>query len=119
MLADFNVQEPPSTGEGKIIVLQDAKGNGIQILITPYSSDTKVLTADDVCASIPDMKVTDDQVVEVGNNYKGVAFKSNNDAFGGASREVGFVFLWKPVSNFHLRASGPPLQSMFSTWRFF
>ena len=41
----FSAQEPPADAEvvGKTIVLQNAKGEGIQILITPYPDDTKVL----------------------------------------------------------------------------
>ena|SRR3989344_3664108 len=117
---DFSAQELPADDTGaRTVALQDAKGNGIQILITPYPDDTKVITADDVRSSIPDMKVTDDQVVEIGNDYRGVAFKSDNDAFGGASREVWFVFrgnLYQISTYARLDAL---LQAIFGTWKFY
>mgnify|MGYP001582339838 FL=1 len=128
MPEDFSVQELPAddTG-GKAIVLQNSKGDGVQILVTPYSDDTRDLTADDVRASIPDMEVRDEQPVEIGSDYTGVAFMSDNDAFGGASREVWFVYpecnrgVCKPqlyqISTYaHLDSL---LQAMFGTWKFF
>lgn len=126
MPEDFNVQElppdlPAQAGEkgAHTIVLQNAKGDGIQILVTPYSDDTKVLTAADVRASIPDMKVTDEQVVEIGSDYQGVAFKSDNDAFGGASREVWFYFRGNLYQISTYERLDPLLKQMFATWKFY
>ena len=116
----FAAQEFKEEGSaGKSVVLQDAKGNGIQILITPYPDDTKIITADDVRADIPDMKVTDDQVVEIGNDYRGVAFMSDNEAFDGASREVWFVFRGNLYQISTYARLDSLLQSMFATWKFF
>jgi hypothetical protein len=115
----FRSQELPADENGaRTVVLQNEKGEGIQIYITPYPDDLKVITADDVRAAIPDMKVSEEQAVQIGANYQGVAFKSDNEAFAGDSREVWFVFrsnLYQ-ISTYS-RLDGL-LQAMFGTWKF-
>lgn len=125
----FRAQELPGTdadGGGQIVTLQNAKGDGVQILITKYPEDLHELTGNDVRAAIPDMRVVQDQVVEIGDDYRGVAFMSDNEAFGGASREVWFVYpecsrgVCQPylfqISTY--ARLDPLLKSMFSTWKF-
>jgi hypothetical protein len=116
------------------ILLQDQKGDGIQILVTPYD-DVKVFTADMIRTAIPDMQISDVQTLEIGDpstssgqvSYKGVAFKSDNEAFGGDSREVWFVYpecnrgvchpqLYQISTYARL---DPLLKSLFATWEFF
>ncbi len=119
MPAGFKAAELPNDAGGTTITLQDTGGQGIQIYITPYPDDTKVITADDVRSSIPDMKVTQEQDVDIGNDYKGVAFMSNNDAFEGASREVWFVFRGNLYQISTYARFDPLLKEMFGTWKFF
>jgi hypothetical protein len=119
MPADFTAQElDVDENGGQAIVLQDAKGNGIQIYITPDTSGMSSLSADDVRASIPDMRVVDAQDVELGTE-KGVAFMSDNEAFGGASREVWFYFGGKLYQISTYARLDPLLRAMFGTWKFF
>lgn len=109
---------PPDESGGTAIVLQNEKGEGIQIYIVP-GSEQNVLTAEDIRASIPDMEVSSPEVVEIGNQYKGVAFLSDNSAFGGASREVWFYYkgnLYQISTYLRLDAL---LKAMFLTWRFY
>lgn len=115
----FRAQELPQDENGAhTIVLQNDKGEGIQIYITPYPEDPKSVTAGDVRSAIPDMQVTEDQVVQIGANYQGVAFKSDNDAFEGDSREVWFVFRGNLYQiSTYARLDGL-LQAMFGTWKF-
>lgn len=115
----FSTAELPNDDTGDAIVLQDAGGNGIQIYITPLDDDRKILTAADIRRDIPDMQVENVQEVEIGRDHRGVAFLSDNEAFGGASREVWFVFhgnLYQISTYTHL---DPLLQAMFGTWKFF
>lgn len=105
-------------GEGHTILLQDQSGNGIQILIIA-SEDHKTLTVDDIRASIPDMQVSGEQPVEIGAEYTGVAFKSDNEAFGGDSREVWFFFHGNLYQISTYARLDPLLQSMFATWKFY
>jgi hypothetical protein len=114
----FNSQELANDEGGQTVVLQDARGNGIQIHVTPYPDDTRSLSADDVRASIPDMQVSGEQPVEIGADHTGVAFMSDNEAFEGASREVWFIFrgnLYQISTYARLDAL---LQAMFGTWKF-
>ncbi|MBI5457878.1 hypothetical protein HY971_04110 [Candidatus Kaiserbacteria bacterium] len=120
MSEDFSAQELPLDESGAhTILLQNAKGEGIQILVTPNQGTEKTLTTNDVRASIPDMKVTDEQAVEIGSDYTGVAFLSNNDAFGGASREVWFYFRGNLYQISTYARLDPLLKAMFGTWKFF
>jgi hypothetical protein len=115
----FRASELPSNEDGAhTIVLQNEKGEGIQIYVTPNQGDVKILSADDVRASIPDMKVSDEQEVEIGPNNRGVAFMSDSEAFGGASREVWFYFRGNLYQISTYARLDPLLQSMFSTWKF-
>lgn len=114
----FTVGELPGDEQGGIaVVLQNEKGEGIQIYIVP-GGDQKVLTAEDIRASIPDMEVSSPEVVEIGNQYKGVAFLSDSAAFGGASREVWFYFGGNLYQISTYARLDPMLQAMFATWRF-
>ena len=113
---DFTVRESSMDGKD-MIVFQNSKSEGIQITISPYD-DIKVLTADMIEKELPDMKVSDAEPVEIGMYNKGVAFRSNNDAFDGASREVWFVFDSKLYQISTYERFDKLLQKMFETWRF-
>lgn len=118
---------PADEGGGKAIIFQDDAGNGIQIYVTPFSGTQKILTADDIRRDIPDMQVENVQDVEVGSDYRGVAFMSDNDAYGGSSREVWFIFCGsqRAQSSCNLYQISTYarldnlLQAMFGTWKFF
>jgi hypothetical protein len=110
---------PPDDSGAKTILLQDAQGNGIQIYITPDIGDMRTLTASDIRASIPDMQVENEQIVEIGDDYKGIAFMSDNEAFSGASREVWFYFRGNLYQISTYARLDNLLQAMFVTWRFF
>lgn len=114
----FTVQEMPHDDRGQIVLLQDPAGNGIQIMVTPFPEDLRQLSADRIRADIPDMQITDVQPVEIGLNHTGIAFRSDNDAFNGDSREVWFVFrgnLYQISTYARLDAL---LQTLFGTWKF-
>ncbi|MFZ2886520.1 MAG: hypothetical protein WA021_01735 [Minisyncoccia bacterium] len=120
MPEDFNAQELMADENGGMpIIIQNASGEGVQIYVTQGQGDARMITANDVRASISDMQVSDEEVVEIGSEHRGVAFKSDNEAFGGASREVWFFFrgnLYQISTYDHL---DPLLKAMFSTWKFF
>jgi len=101
------------------IVLEDQTGNGIQIIITPLDEDIPTLTKNRIQQDIPDMQISDEQVVEVGASRKGLAFRSDNEAFGGASREVWFVFRGNLYQISTYERLDPLLKAVFQTWQFF
>lgn len=116
----FQARElPADESGGKAIVFQDTAGNGIQIYVTPFSGDQKILTASDITRDIPDMQVTNTQEVEIGNDYRGVAFMSDNEAYGGASREVWFIFRGNLYQISTYARLDILLQAMFGTWKFY
>lgn len=114
----FAVQEFEEEGGVRTVVLQDPQGNGIQILATPLKEDIPHLSIEMVKRDIPDMKVSDVRLVEIGEGRTGVAFKSDNEAFGGASREVWFVFRGHIYQISTYARLDELLQSMFTTWQF-
>lgn len=115
----FSAQELPVDDFGATtIILQNEKGEGIQIRVTPYD-DIKILTADMVRESIPDMKISEPEEVVIGPEYTGVAFLSDNEAFEAASREVWFVFRGNLYQISTYARLDTLLKAMFATWKFF
>lgn len=108
---------------GDTVVLEDDSANGVQIIISPFDEAPEgkgyVLTAERITQDLPDMTIADTQSVEVGENNKGIAFKSDNPAFDGASREVWFVFRGNLYQISTYERLDELLKTMFGTWRFF
>ncbi len=119
MPADFTSQEMPQDENGtRTFLFQNTKGEGIQIMVSPFDEDLAVLTKERIQQDIPDMKITDEQPVEIGSNHTGLAFKSDNQAFNGASREVWFVFRNNLYQISTYERLDPLLQAIFGTWQF-
>lgn len=115
----FTVGElPVDEHGGRTIILQNNSGEGIQIYTRPFD-DIRTLTADMVQSDIPDMEISDVQTVEIGENHTGIAFVSDNEAFGGASREVWFVFNGTLYQISTYARLDDLLRAMFGTWKFF
>lgn len=109
---------PPDEQGGTAVVLQDANGDGIQIYVVPAGEGQSVLTAEDIQTAIPDLMVASSEIVEIGTKHKGVAFRSDNDAFSSDSREVWFYFRGNLYQiSTYARLDGL-LKAMFSTWTF-
>lgn len=106
-----------SGGGSDTILFENNSGDGIQILVTPYT-EAKDITKEIIKKDIPDMKIMDEQVVEVGLNHKGLAFKSDNQSFDGDSREVWFVFRGNLYQISTYARLDSTLKSIFATWQF-
>lgn len=109
----YTVRETEDT-----ILIENTENKGVQILISEIDEDIPVLTEDMIRADIPDMIISDTQTVEIGENRTGLAFKSDNEAFDGASREVWFVynFIFYQISTYEYL--DPFLKEIFATWEF-
>lgn len=105
--------------EGAIITLEDAGGNGIQLTITPFDEDIKVLTEERIKQDVPDLAIRDIEILEIGDEYRGLAFKSDNEAFDGDSREVWFAFRGNFYQISTYARLDPLLKAVFATWQFF
>jgi len=116
----FSPREMQGTdGVGATIVLEDAEANGIQIATRPFDEDLRVLSVERVQSDIPDMQIIEPQPVEIGESHTGLAFKSDNEAFSGASREVWFVFNGTLYQISTYERLDNLLKTMFQTWEFF
>ena len=98
---------------------QGGRSDGVQIIVSPFSEDLHALTQDRIHQDVPDMKISEPQPVEIGANYTGLAFKSDNDAFNGASREVWFVLRGNLYQISTYDRLDPLLKKIFATWKFF
>ena len=116
MPEDFVAREVASE-DIHTILLENKKGEGIQILISPFV-DIRALTAEMIHKDLPDLKISDPQGVEIGNGYKGLAFKSDNPAFAGASREIWFVFYSNLYQISTYERFDDLLKGIFTTWKF-
>ena len=116
---DFTITNVPNDDGSKAILVQNfSKKVGVQILISPFRGEDIDITPEVVVEEIPDLKISDAQELLVGANRKGLAFLSDNDAFGGKSREVWFVFrgnLYQISTYADLDAF---LKGLFTTWQF-
>jgi hypothetical protein len=115
---DFTVSTIPGDGNESILI-QNAKTKiGVQILITPFSGDDIDITPDIIKTDVPDLKIDNPQELLIGPNRKGLAFESDNDSFGGHSREVWFVFRGNLYQISTYAEFDPFLKGLFSTWKF-
>jgi hypothetical protein len=104
---------------GDTILVQSAeKAQGFQITISPWDEPGAILTADMIQRDIPDLAVTNPQDLLLGESGKGVAFLSDNENFGGNSREVWFVFGGNLYQISTYARLDPLLQAVLSTWKF-
>lgn len=117
MPEDFIAHET-QIGGATSIALESPRGDGVQILVSPFDEDIQALTEDRIRADLPDLAIVEPQTVEIGSQHTGIAFRSDNEEFGGTSREVWFVFrknLYQISTYEHL---DPLLQAIFATWQF-
>ncbi len=114
----FTVTEMPAEN-GLVILVENIKEQiGVQILITPFDGQDQDLTKADIAAEIPDLKISDEQEVLIGSGRKGLAFMSDNPAFGGQSREVWFVYGGRLYQISTYAELDRFLKGLFGTWEF-
>jgi hypothetical protein len=121
----YRVREAATeNGDGVYVEPVDASTGsqaGIQILISPYADADTDITAEKIHADISDLKVDSPQEVDVGAGgsvSKGVAFKSDNGAFDGDSREVWFAYKDNLYQISTYAADDDFLRAVFGTWLF-
>jgi len=116
---EFKISEMPDVSGGTAILVQNiAKDLGVQILITPFEDVDFDLTADLIRQDIPDMKISEPQEVIIGSSRKGLAFVSDNEAFGGKSREVWFIYGGNLYQISTYSELDGLLKGIFGTWQF-
>src|SRR3989344_993891 len=117
--ADFKVTEFPNEKGGETIIIQNPKTQiGVQIVVAPNQGQNIDITEELVRAEIPDMKISAGEKVVIDGGGKGLAFISDNEAFGGASREVWFVFRGNVYQISTYAEFDEFLKGIFGTWKF-
>jgi hypothetical protein len=113
----FTARELPKDDSGATTILLESAdhADGVQIIVTPFGEDLHALTADRIHQDVPD--ISDSQPVEISQNYSGLAFRSDNEAFG-ASREVWFAFRGNLYQISTYDRLDPLLKKIFATWKF-
>jgi hypothetical protein len=101
-----------------LVVLKDAEGNGLQLVITRLGRDTEVLDEAFIRHDLPDLVIKNPQPVTIAGAGTGLAFRGENPAFEGASRELWFVedgYLFQLITYDRL---APLLSAIYGTLRF-
>ncbi len=111
--------EADENGATTILVESTDRADGVQIIVSPFDEEITALTKERIEQDVPDLVITDPQILEIGDNSTGLAFKSDNEAFDGASREVWFVFRGHLYQISTYDRLDPLLKKIFSTWKFF
>ncbi len=107
--------------EGGTILIENSTDShrGIQIAVSPYTDRDTTITAERVMNDIPDMQVDDAQQVNLGVAGEGVAFKSDNEDFGGDSREAWFIVAGHLYQISTYAEYDEVLKAIMGTWSFF
>ncbi|MEX0931439.1 MAG: hypothetical protein WDZ88_01675 [Candidatus Paceibacterota bacterium] len=115
-----NFKEPIGENQMRetILVQNVQKKEGFQVLITPFNESGATLTSERIRRDIPDLEIRQEQEVLLGSVGKGIAFLSDNEAFGGASREVWFIIGGNLYQISTYASQEKLLQEMLATWKF-
>lgn len=118
--AGYSVREVGG-GEGGSILIENPEdaSRGIQIAVSPYTDTDTSITAERVMRDIPDMEVRDPLPVSLGVAGQGISFKSDNEDFGGDSREVWFIVSGRLYQISTYATYDTVLQAIMGTWSFF
>lgn len=87
----FTAKLLSNDGVETILVQNTTTKVGAQIVISTFDGPDIDITADVLKSEIPDMKIDNPQALAVAGERKGLAFGSDNPAFGGKSSEIWFV----------------------------
>jgi hypothetical protein len=115
----YTVREVATEGADTILIENDSTHQGIQIYMTAYTDADTTITADRVRREVPEMEVSNPQPLNIGaGTGVGLAFEGNNQAFGGASREVWFIFGGTLYQISTYPEYDALLRAIFGTWTF-
>ncbi len=111
-------------GTGDTLLVQPAtagSNSGFQIYITPIDEPTTI-TPNLIKSQLPGTSVNNAQNIVLDGKGKGLMFASNNEAFGGSSFEIWFVYPNKAGGNLYQITSygsfAAQLQAIIGTWKF-
>lgn len=89
---EFTIREFPEDEDRVALIIQNEKTDKtVQIYITSYDDQNFVVSAERIRSDIPDLPFSNSADVVMGGKAKGVAFFSENEAFGGPTAEIWFA----------------------------
>ncbi len=112
---DFTLRELHTEGVDTIVL--EKSGSGLQIMISPFDEATP-LTRERILQDVPDFLITNVTSITVGNRGQGIAFASDNPAFGGKSQEAWFIYNKYLYQISTYAGEAPLLESVLTAWRF-
>ena len=115
MIVVQKIAEPTSSSTKPVI------SPGFQMRVAPIDEDISVLTVERIRQDLPDLVINNPQEVILGDAAaagKGVAFTGDDPAFGGASREVWFIFNHNLYQIRTYAVYDPLVQAVLSSWEF-
>lgn len=116
------LMQDPERDNASVILVQNASTSvGFQIHIESTGEGFTELTKERIQTDLPGMLIKDPQEVVMGddkNAGKGIAFLSDDAAFGGNSREVWFVFNRNLYQIRTYAKYDPLLQAVLTSWKF-
>lgn len=116
----YTVREVASEIGTSVLIEDEVSGKGVQIYVTPYTDSDTTITQKRVENEVGDMSVIDPQPIVLGaGEGEGLAFKSDNQDFGGASREAWFIVGGHLYQISTYAEYDEFLKAVFATWNFF
>jgi hypothetical protein len=114
---EFKVTESHQEKSDVVTIQNTETGLGVQVVISSYGADEDI-TKEKIHADIPDLTINSEQVIQIGTNRKGLAFLSDNPAFGGKSRDVWFIYGGNLYQISTYASQDALLKGVFSNWKF-
>jgi hypothetical protein len=116
---NFAVRKIAGEGSDTILVEDEADTRqAFQIVIQPMDEDIAQLDEARIRKDLPDLMINEPSEVLIGAGGKGLAFLSDNESFGGASREIWFVYKRNFYQISSYKANDPLIQAVLGTWMF-
>ncbi len=116
----YTVREVVSETGTNVLIEDQVSGKGVQIYVTKYTDSNTTITPERVMDEVGDMSVEDSQpIVLSAGGGEGLAFKSDNQDFGGSSREAWFIVAGHLYQISTYAEYDEFLKAVFATWNFF
>lgn len=117
--ANFSIYEfPEENGKVALIIKNSENVQIIQIYMTPHGDLDFYVNAERIQRDLPDLMISNSTDVIVGGKAKGVAFFSDNEAFGGDTAEVWFADKSKFYQATCYRKDVKLLEELIKNWEF-
>lgn len=116
--SSFEDVDQAGTAVTTIIIDDNTKNKGAQIVISPWDEPSDALALERIKRDIPSMHISDSSVLDVVNVGTVIEFTSDNSDFGGKSHEVWFVAHNDLYQMSTYAENSAVLEAILATWKF-